>query len=139
MNEEKNEIINKLNSLITALESNMHSRLEAEKNMELINTEMKYIELGKLRDITNATDNEGKKLYSNETGRNTALVEDLRINLGYQELKKKASDQQVIIDECKVNYEIIKLKIKSIELEISLYKVDDELLKATMKYLRGDI
>lgn len=135
----KEEIINKLNQLIKTLEDNMHSRLEAEKNLELINTEMKYIELGKLRDITNATDSDGKKLYSNETSRNTALIEELRTNLGFQELKKKASEQESIIDECKINYEIIKLKIKSIELEISLYKVDDELLKATVDYLRGDV
>lgn len=135
----KEELIEKFNKLVNTLEDNLHTRLEAEKNLESINSELKYIELTKLKEITNLTDSEGKKVYTNETSRTTAVNEELRNNSGYIELKNKAKEQEEIINVAKINYEIIKLKLKGIELEVSLNKMDDELLQTTLKYLRGDV
>jgi predicted nucleic acid-binding Zn-ribbon protein len=105
---DQNQFFQELMEIPSQIKSNQFLLLDLNQELDQISREIGNIESGLKLEISNAVDLEtGKKLYSNDDARKSALVEHLSASAEYSDLKEKMDTLNRRINEIKIEIEYL--------------------------------
>jgi predicted nucleic acid-binding Zn-ribbon protein len=105
---DQNQFSQELMDIPSQIKSNQFLLLDLNQELDQISREIGNIESGLKLEISNAVDLEtGKKLYSNDDARKSALVEHLSASAEYSDLKEKMDTLNRRINEIKIEIEYL--------------------------------
>ena len=111
MKEKAKELINELESLGTKFEALIISKGNLEEKEAELKSKMLGYEMNTKEIVNSQTDDNGKKLHSNEELRNIAVYKILSIDEEYQSLKKQSEEISKDLTSLKYNTEVVKNKL----------------------------
>ena len=109
----KTELLKKLSIMPEAIKTQAYSIYDLNKELDELNNTLRILATKTLIDVEAETDNDGKKLYSNDTKRKIETENRLKSDSNYQNLVMKAVGIKKDIDHMRIEADYLSNTFKS--------------------------